>query len=109
MNSPRASEDGSNGPKRHRAGSASAISETRLIELSDPLAARSSESESEVDKEKRKERLTNAVKELIAGLGENPEREGLVDTPKRAAEAFLFWTKGYEESLVSPSLCRLFD
>lgn len=113
MSSPRSdSQDGNaggTGPKRFRAGSASVPSESRLLELSVPLASRANEAESAEGKRVRTERMTNAVKELISCLGENPEREGLVETPKRAAEAFLFWTKGYEANLVSTclALCSL--
>jgi GTP cyclohydrolase I len=38
-------------------------------------------------------------RELIRSVGEDPEREGLLRTPKRAAEAFRFMTSGYEESV----------
>ena len=95
-----AAEASSNGTKRMRAHSASVPSESRLLELSVPISSRAKEAESREDKAKRAERLGSAVKELFSALGEDPEREGLVDTPKRAAEAFLFWTKGYEENLV---------
>lgn len=38
-------------------------------------------------------------REIIQALGENPEREGLKQTPKRAAKAFKFLTQGYHESV----------
>ena len=95
-----------NSTKRMRA--ASVPSDSRLLELSVPLATRSSH-ETPEEKRRRTERLADAVKELLGCLGEDPSREGLLDTPKRAAEAFMFWTKGYEENLVSrTSVLRVF-
>ena len=35
--------------------------------------------------------------ELITRLGEDPERDGLVKTPQRTAQAMSFFTKGYQE------------
>lgn len=43
--------------------------------------------------------MMQAVRTLLIGLGENPEREGLKDTPKRVVKALQFLTKGYHESL----------
>ena len=86
--------------KRARTQSLSGPSDSRLLELSVPLHNRSIE-ETEAQKKQRTDALSDAVKNLISCLGEDPEREGLLETPKRAAEAFLFWTKGYEENLVS--------
>lgn len=43
--------------------------------------------------------IAQHYRHIISGLGENPEREGLRDTPLRAAKAMQFLTKGYEESL----------
>ncbi|MGI9213289.1 MAG: GTP cyclohydrolase I FolE [Methylococcaceae bacterium] len=37
--------------------------------------------------------------QLIKQVGEDPTREGLVDTPKRAAAAMRFITQGYEQTL----------
>ena len=36
-----------------------------------------------------KKRLENAFKEIILALGDDPNREGLVETPKRATEMYL--------------------
>jgi GTP cyclohydrolase I len=36
-----------------------------------------------------------AVRTLIAWAGENPDREGLLDTPKRVAKAYEEWFSGY--------------
>jgi GTP cyclohydrolase IA len=37
------------------------------------------------------------VRAILAALGEDPEREGLVKTPERVMRAFRFFTKGYDE------------
>lgn len=38
-------------------------------------------------------------KNIIEAIGENPDREGLRDTPKRAAAAMEFLTQGYHQDL----------
>ncbi|MBD2677450.1 MULTISPECIES: GTP cyclohydrolase I FolE [Nostoc] len=43
--------------------------------------------------------MMQAVRTLLIGLGEDPDREGLKDTPKRLVKALQFLTKGYHESL----------
>ncbi len=43
-----------------------------------------------------KEEAMEAVRTLIAYAGDNPEREGLIDTPKRVAQAYKEFFKGYE-------------
>jgi GTP cyclohydrolase IA len=40
-------------------------------------------------------------RKIIESLGENPDREGLKDTPKRAAKALTFLTQGYHQSIDS--------
>lgn len=37
--------------------------------------------------------------DILAELGEDPNREGLIDTPKRAAKAMQYLCKGYEQTL----------
>ena len=44
-------------------------------------------------------RAEAAVREFLVAIGEDPDREGLLDTPERYAKAMLFFTKGYEENL----------
>ncbi|TPP64501.1 GTP cyclohydrolase 1 [Fasciola gigantica] len=41
--------------------------------------------------------LAAAYQQIIIGLGEDPNRQGLIKTPQRAAKAMLYFTKGYEE------------
>ncbi len=44
----------------------------------------------------RNERIEKLVRELLTELGEDPGREGLVDTPKRVAAALTYLTSGYK-------------
>jgi GTP cyclohydrolase I len=41
--------------------------------------------------------MQDAVRTLLAGLGEDPDREGLDRTPERVEKALKFLTKGYQE------------
>jgi len=43
--------------------------------------------------------MQQAVRTLLIGLGEDPDREGLIDTPKRVVKALKFLTSGYHQSL----------
>jgi GTP cyclohydrolase I len=49
-----------------------------------------------------------AVKTLLAWAGDNPDREGLLDTPKRVAKAFREYYRGYEED-PADVLARTFE
>ncbi len=48
-----------------------------------------------------------AVRTLLAWAGDDPQREGLLDTPKRVADAFEEWFSGYEAD-PSKELARTF-
>ncbi len=43
--------------------------------------------------------MEHAFLQILEQLGEDPARDGLADTPKRAASAMQFLTKGYREEL----------
>jgi GTP cyclohydrolase I len=47
--------------------------------------------------------MSRAYRLLLSSLGENPDRQGLLKTPERAAKAMLFFTKGYDQSLEGES------
>ena len=56
-----------------------------------------------------KEQMMDAVRSLLLGVGEDPEREGLLKTPKRVAEAMQFLTSGYTQSLEDVVNEAIFD
>ena len=39
--------------------------------------------------------MEDIVKLMLRHIGENPERQGLVETPRRVAKAWAEWTEGY--------------
>lgn len=55
------------------------------------------------------EQIARHVEAILALLGEDPEREGLVKTPKRVAKALQFITKGYQEDGVEIIRGAIFD
>jgi GTP cyclohydrolase I len=55
-----------------------------------------------------REEAEAAVKTLIAWTGDNPEREGLVDTPRRVVKAYEELYSGYQQS-AEDILSRTFD
>ena len=42
--------------------------------------------------------IEEAVREILRGIGEDPGREGLLNTPSRVAKAYEFLTQGYRMS-----------
>ncbi|MAM18132.1 MAG: GTP cyclohydrolase I FolE [Bacteroidota bacterium] len=45
--------------------------------------------------DERTDKLRESFSEIIQNVGENPEREGVLKTPERAAKAMQFLTQGY--------------
>lgn len=52
--------------------------------------------------------LAAAYTTILRGLGEDPQRQGLLKTPWRAATAMQFFTKGYQEKIIGEFLFFLF-
>lgn len=46
-----------------------------------------------------RQRIEELVRELLTAMGEDPDREGLIDTPKRVAKSLEFLTSGYRDDL----------
>ena len=44
-----------------------------------------------------REQAEDAVRTLLRWAGEDPQREGLLDTPRRVAKAYGDWFSGYGE------------
>ena len=55
------------------------------------------------------EQIARHVEAILALLGEDPERDGLVKTPERVAKALQFITKGYQEDGVEIIRGAIFD
>ena len=43
--------------------------------------------------------LADCYRGILVGIGEDPTRHGLRQTPERAARAMLYFTKGYDEKI----------
>lgn len=53
--------------------------------------------------------LAEHYREILVGVGENPQREGLLDTPQRAAKAMQYLCNGYTQSLAELVNGALFE
>jgi len=75
----------------------------KLINASGPIAERSPNAERPT-----REEALDAVRTLIAWAGDNPEREGLLDTPRRVVDAYGEWFDGYDAD-PEKELSRVFE
>jgi len=53
-------------------------------------------------------RIARAVREILFAIGEDPDRDGLLDTPKRVAKAYAEMFRGLSEN-ASTHLARVFE
>ena len=53
--------------------------------------------------------LADSFREILEAVGEDPERQGLLRTPTRAARAFEFLTQGYRQSVEEIVNDAIFD
>jgi hypothetical protein len=51
------------------------------------------------ERAEREQKIASAVRTILDCIGEDPDREGLLRTPERYAQAVMWMTKGYEERL----------
>ena len=89
-------------PIQEEAQSKAAVRPDRTTSYSQGLKARPPE-------EDHNEAMKDAVRTLLLSVGEDPDREGLLKTPKRVAEAMQFLTGGYNQSLEQIVNGAIFD
>src|SRR5438445_7175725 len=53
--------------------------------------------------------MQELMREMLVRLGENPERDGLRDTPARMERSLQYLTKGYQENPEETLLGAMFD
>ena len=58
-----------------------------------------------------KERIEKAVREILEALGDDPEREGLKETPKRVAKMYeeVFEGMNYTNKQLAEKFCKCFE
>ena len=81
----------------------------RITTRPDRNSSHGQESNIPVSSEVGMDEMMSAVRTMLLGVGEDPEREGLLKTPKRVAEAMRFLTSGYSQSLEELLNGAIFD
>ncbi|MDJ0774456.1 MAG: GTP cyclohydrolase I FolE [Mastigocoleus sp. MO_167.B18] len=99
---------------RSNGSNGSNVSQSPLIpDLADVIKSKKEQNIPKPDlpeeSQEQMERMTDAVRTLLEGVGEDPEREGLLKTPQRVAKAMQFLTSGYKQSLEDIINGAIFD
>ena len=50
--------------------------------------------------------MADSYRGILESVGEDPNRQGLLKTPERAAKAMLYFTKGYDEKIAGKRRTR---
>jgi len=74
----------------------------------DAVTKGKAKAELHISKRPSREEAEDAVRTLISWAGDDPKREGLIDTPGRVVDAYEEWFKGYSED-PNVYLSRVFD
>ena len=53
--------------------------------------------------------MKDSIREIIIKMGEDPNRQGLIDTPERVMKSMEFLTRGYKQNLDEIVNGALFD
>ncbi len=96
-------------PNDINSGESPSDSTSRLLSRPDRNLLNGQESTLFIPDRVDNDQMMAAVKTMLLGVGENPNREGLLKTPKRVAEAMCFLTSGYNQSLEQLVNGAIFD
>ncbi|XP_039597236.1 GTP cyclohydrolase 1 isoform X1 [Polypterus senegalus] len=92
-----------------RTGSSQGVCENGIPLSTVPDSWKEERTRSLEDNEMSLPSLAAAYTTILRGLGEDPERQGLLKTPWRAATAMQYFTKGYQEKITDVLNDAIFD
>jgi GTP cyclohydrolase I len=103
--------NGSNGSVAKNAAKAADLAQPihRVETRPDRTTTQARDAKLPIPPEEAQAAMIDSVHTLLSALGEDPEREGLLKTPKRVAEAMRFLTSGYGQSLEELVNGAIFD